>query len=98
MKRIDSNAPPHLGSIRSLHLPTSQTAPSPLSTEIIGSVSHLSDNHPREHGHPGHTDRPLKVIVGYSHPKDHQIEAVEECESNDQLCSSGKAIHNCINN
>lgn len=71
-------------------LPTSHTAPSPLSAEIIGSVGHLPDTNLREHGPPGHTERPLKVIVGYSHPKDHQIEAVEECESNDQLCSSGE--------
>lgn len=91
VKRIDPNAPAQLGSIRSLHLlPTSLTAPSPLSAEIVGSVGHLPDNNLREHGHAGHTERPLKVIAGYSHPKDHQIEAVEECESNDQLCSSGE--------
>lgn len=82
VKKIDPNAA-ILGSAKSLHLPTSHTAPSPLTADIAGSAGHL-DRHPH-----GSEQRLPKVISGYSHPKDHQIEVVEECESNDQLCSSG---------
>lgn len=97
VKRIDPTAPA-LGSARSLHLPTSHTAPSPLSTDHnLGSAGQLDnhqvhDLHHSNNLHQNNVDqqRSLKVIAGYSQPKDRHIEIVEECESNDQLCSSGK--------
>lgn len=72
-----------VGSAQSLHLANSHTAPNPLSTEVIV-------NEPI-----GDSDRrSLKILAGYSHPKDVQqqvvVDVIEECESNDQLRSSGK--------
>lgn len=66
--------------MQSLHLPSSFTAPSPLSTEVIVSEPVALTEVDR---------RSLKVLAGYSHPKDLQVDVVEECESNDQLRSSG---------
>lgn len=74
------------GSAQSLHLATSLAASNPLTTEVVIVNEPVADSDRRS----------LKILAGYSHPKDlqqqqHQVigDLVEECESNDQLRSSG---------
>lgn len=98
VKKIENG----LGSVRSLHIPISLTAPSPLSEQVkhfffIPSVYSppislsqilifvyfkvLNEN-------PDTDRKSLKILSGYSHPKDNKNALVHD-EVNEQLCSSG---------